>query len=91
MQGLAAVEAAAEGDEDDGVGRPHSRPGWAGPPKRVLYSFQAPGPDPDHYHRGSCEPSRPGWEGRGDGGGEGQGRGGGTRRGVTQSHRGGLE
>lgn len=73
MQGLAAVEATAEGDEDDGVGRPHSRPGWAGPPKRVLYSFQAPGPDPAHYHRGSCGPSRPGWEDHGDGGGEGQG------------------
>lgn len=78
MQGLAAVEAAAEGDEDDGVGRPHSRPGRAGPPKRVLYSFQAPGPDPAHYHRGSCGPSRPGWDGpRGRGrrgaGREGQG------------------
>lgn len=73
MQGLAAVEAAAEGDEDDGVGRPHGRPGRAGPPQRVLHSLQAPGPDPAHYHRGSCGPSRPGWEGRGDGGGEGQG------------------
>lgn len=73
VQGPAAVEATAEGDEDDGVGRPHSRPGWAGLPQRVLYSFQAPGPDPAHYHQGSCGPSRPGWEGRGDGGGEGQG------------------
>lgn len=75
VQGLAAVEAAAEGDEDSGVGSPHSRPGWTGWADRVLYLYQAPGPDPAHYHRGSREPSRPGWEGRGEGGGgQGQGR-----------------
>lgn len=79
MQGLAAVEATAEGDEDDGVGCPHSRPGWVGPPQRVLYSFQAPGPDPAHYHQGSCGPSRPGVGGP-RGRGEEKGREGGTRR-----------
>lgn len=68
MQGLAAVEAAAEGDEDGGVG-PHSCPGWAGPAERVLYFYQAPGPDPAHYHQGNSGPSWPGWEGRGEGGG----------------------
>lgn len=35
VQGFAAVEATAEGDEDSGVGGPHSRPGRAGPPQRV--------------------------------------------------------
>lgn len=74
MQGLAAVEATAEGDEDGSVGSPHSRPGWAGPAERVLYFYQAPGPDPAHYHQGSSGPSRPGREGhREGGGGEGQG------------------
>lgn len=74
MQGLAAVEATAEGDEDGSVGRPHSRPGWAGPAERVLHFYQAPGPNPAHYHQDSCGPSRPGWEGhREGGGGEGQG------------------
>lgn len=37
VQGLAAVQAAAEGDEDGGVGGPHSCPGWAGPAPRLLY------------------------------------------------------
>lgn len=74
MQRLVAVEATAEGDEDGGVGRPHSRPGWAGPAERVLYFYQAPGPNPAHYHQDSCGPSRPGREGRREGGGgEGQG------------------
>lgn len=74
MQGLAAVEATAEGDEDGSVGCPHSCPGWAGPAERVLCFYQAPGPDPAHYHQDSCGPSRPGWEGHGEGGGgEGQG------------------
>lgn len=54
MQGLAAVEATAEGDEDGGVGRPHSHPGWAGPPQRLSHFHQAPGPDPAHYHQDSC-------------------------------------
>lgn len=80
MQGLAAVEATTEGDEDGSVGSPHSRPGWAGPAKRVLYFYQAPGPDPAHYHQGSSGPSRPGWEGRGEGGG-GEGQGGGEGEG----------
>lgn len=74
MQGLAAVDATAEGDEDGSVGSPHSRPGWIGLAKGVLYFYQAPGPDPAHYHQGSSGPSRPGWEGhREGGGGEGQG------------------
>lgn len=75
LQGLAAVEATAEGDEDSGVSSPHCCPGWAGPAKRVLYFYQAPRPDPAHYHQGSSGPSRPGWEGQreGRGGGEGQG------------------
>lgn len=54
VQGLAAVEATAEGNEDGGVGRPHSRPGWAGPPQRLSHFHQAPGPDPAHYHQDSC-------------------------------------
>lgn len=74
MQRLVAVEATAEGDEDGGVGRPHSRPGRAGPAERVFYFYQAPGPNPAHYHQDSCGPSRPGREGhREGGGGEGQG------------------
>lgn len=86
MQGLAAVEATAEGDEDGSVGSPHSCPGWAGPAERVLYFYQAPGPDPAHYHQGSSGPSRPGWEGRREGGRRrGAGREGGRRRGVGQS------
>lgn len=80
MQGLAAVEATAEGDEDDGVGCPHGRPGRVGPPQRVLYSFQAPGPDPAHYHQGSCGPSRPGV-----GGPRGRGRSGAGREGQGGS------
>lgn len=78
MQGLAAVEATAEGDEDGSVSSPHSRPGWAGPAERILYFYQAPGPDPAHYHQGS---SGPGWEGHRGGGGEGGGEGQGGREG----------
>ena len=74
MQGLAAVQAAAEGDEHGGVGSQHGCPGWVGPPERVLNFHQTPGPDPAHYHQGSRGPNRPGWEGRREGGGgEGQG------------------
>lgn len=64
VQCLAAVQAAAEGDEDGGVSSPHSRPGRARLPDRVLYFHQAPGPNPAHYHQGSDGPSWPGWEGR---------------------------
>lgn len=60
VQSLAAVEAIAEGDEDSGVGSPHSRPGRAGRAKRVLYFYQAPGPDPAHYHQDSSGPRWPG-------------------------------
>lgn len=82
MQGLAAVEATAEGDEYGGVGRPHGRPGWAGPAKRVLYFYQAPGPDPAHYHQDNCRPTWPAvgrvvWgrgRRRGGAGREGEGR-----------------
>lgn len=70
MEGLAAVETTAEGDEDGSVGSQHSCPGWAGLAERVLYFYQAPGPDPAHYHQGSSGPSRPGWEGQREGGGE---------------------
>lgn len=69
MQGLAAVEATAERDEDSSVSSPHSRPGRAGRTERVVYFYQAPGPDPAHYHQGSSGPSRPGWEGQREGGG----------------------
>lgn len=86
MQGLAAVEATAEGDEDGGIGRPHGRPRWAGPAKRILYFYQAPGPDPAHYHQDNCKPSWPGWEGRvGKGEEERRGREGGRRKGVCRS------
>lgn len=49
MQRLAAVQTAAERDEDSGVGCPDSCPGWAGWAKRIP-CFQAPGPDPAHYN-----------------------------------------
>lgn len=95
MQGLAAVETTAEGDEDGCVGRPHSRPGWAGPPERVLYFHQAPGPDPAHYHQDSCGANAarvggPQGEGGRVGGGEGLGRGGG-RESVSLAKGGGRE
>lgn len=91
MQSLAAVETTAEGDEDGSVSSQHSCPGWAGPAERVLYFNQAPGPDPAHYHQGSSGPSRPGWEGRREGGG-GEGQGGrekeGSRSVSLSRHRG---
>lgn len=74
LQGLAAVEAAAEGDEDSSVGGPDGCPGWAGPAKRVPCFHQAPGPNPAQYHQGSSRPSWPGVGGtEGRGGGEGRG------------------
>lgn len=82
MQGLAAVQATAEGDEDGCVGRPHSRPGWAGPPQRVVHFHQAPGPDPAHYHQDSCGANAAGVGGPHRGkreGGRGVGRGQGGR------------
>lgn len=85
VQGLAAVETTAEGDEDSCVGRPHSRPGWAGPPERVLYFHQAPGPDPAHYHQDSCG-ANAAWVG-GPQGGRGEG---GRRRGVRKGGREGV-
>lgn len=75
MQSLAAVEATAEGDEDRSVGSPHSRPGWAGRAQRVLCVYQAPGPDPAHYHQDNSGPSWPGWEGWREGGEEEMGQG----------------
>lgn len=92
MQRLAAVEATAERDEDSGVGRPHSSPGWAGPPQRLSHFHQAPGPDPAHYHQDSCG-ANAAWVGgphreRGRvGGGQGSGREG-LWEGAGQSSRG---
>lgn len=71
MQGLAAVEATAEGDEDGRVGRPHSRPGWARLPQRLSHFNQAPGPDPAHYHQNSCGANAAGVGGPHRGKGEG--------------------
>lgn len=67
MQSLGAVETIAEGDEHCCISSPNGRPGWAGLPKRVLYLYQAPRPDPAHYHQGSSGPRWPGWEVRGEG------------------------
>lgn len=88
LQSLVAVKAVAEGDEDGCVGGPHSRPGWAGWAKRVLYFYQAPWPDPAHYHQGSEGPRRPGWEGWREGGRWERGRGRGGRRRRIQGERG---